>query len=401
MSKRYVQFEYFDLGIEQDLKFKGVAYSGSVVYDPFFQEYTIVDVESLKLSPRAEAEGMKIPILWAHDHRDPIGHGFITKENGKVIVEGELYGDQGEKLYGMMKKDFPMEQSIGFYTDLGDEVEIPKGETKSINNMEVSAPVKVLYNSTLKEVSLVSLGADPNTEARVFSAVKDYKPEKGAKKMSKKKEKAFADCNCEEQKKQSKSIVEKIEEIKMKYENDTELGSVFGKVQSVFEGLNDLIDRADQFNAKAKESEEKNTVIEELSAANEALEVQVAEFSTEADTAKKSLQDKIQDEKIEKLEAAYGAHKMELTGKVKSAYLSMNEEQFTVAIDALKTDGKSFLFNHKNTGKGTDDPKSGFDYKKIAATARDIRKEYEAKGQKLPTQEYHKLARKKLGYESE
>jgi len=105
-SKRFVQFDFFDLGTDQDLNFTGIAYSGAVVHDPFFDEYSIVDVESMKLESKAESEGMKVPILWAHDHREPIGHGYITKEDGNVIVEGELYGQKGEQLYSMMKKDF-------------------------------------------------------------------------------------------------------------------------------------------------------------------------------------------------------------------------------------------------------------------------------------------------------
>lgn len=62
----------------------------------------------------------------------------------------------------------PFQMSIGLYGY--DELYIASGNAETINGQQFQGPVTVLQNGKVREVSVVALGADPNTDAQFFNA---------------------------------------------------------------------------------------------------------------------------------------------------------------------------------------------------------------------------------------
>ena len=342
--KRHVAFEYYDLGTEQELEFSGLAYSGSVVEHMLGME--IVDVSSMQIF--SKTEDFKIPIFDSHNTDKPIGHGFVKIDDNKVFLDRALlYGDDGEKKYGMMKKGFPFELSIGFEADLENVRQLEYGQYKVVNGVEVTHPVTVWENVQLNEISLVAFGADRNTDTKLFRAMKSYKA-KGKQEMAKK-IKNFYECSCEEQKEQASKLSDQIKSMKEKRKEDEEVYSMLEKFENILSGLGSLVDG---FAEKENLSKE----YAEAKVAHEEFQNKFNEVKGEYDNALLKLEEYITKEeeavlaaKKTKLQDAFKKLGKELTETVETEFMGMTEKQFEVALSAMETKGKSYLFNDQKT----------------------------------------------------
>lgn len=151
------------------LKFSGQAYSGGVVEK---WDYPIViDLASTTLPD-------SIPLLLEHDREDIIGVVDRSEKTDSVLtVAGSLFSDIDEDAAMLAKKaqrGLQCQMSVGLFGSNNDM--ISAGNSVNVNGREFQGPCTVLRNGTIREVSIVALGADANTNAKFFSALAESQP---------------------------------------------------------------------------------------------------------------------------------------------------------------------------------------------------------------------------------
>jgi phage head maturation protease len=155
-------------------RFSGVAYSGGVIPNYGWFGDVAIDLDTLQ-----NAQGDDLPILVDHDQTiDGIaGKGRIFKATGPdglplLSVEGELLPatDAGQKVAALFAAGFPVQLSVGMQANVR---EVSEPTTVNGRAMDVSA---IFEDATVREVSFVPIGADPNTQAQAFSAAAPATP---------------------------------------------------------------------------------------------------------------------------------------------------------------------------------------------------------------------------------
>jgi len=140
-----------------------VAYTGGKLPVSGFEAPVVVDYAGLVLPA-------SVPLL--ADHEDDIGSiiGQATSlvlDAGRLVVAGVVipHGDAAKQVLALHDSGFAWQASIGAAVD---EVEgVPAGKTVVVNGQEFTGPVCVARAATLREVSLVAVGADAHTSAYI------------------------------------------------------------------------------------------------------------------------------------------------------------------------------------------------------------------------------------------
>ena len=139
---------------------EGIAYSGGIV--PTLG--CVIDLSTTSIADR-------LPLL--HEHGREAIVGAITRATitgGTLLVEGKLFSDipggQAEKIAQLAQRGAPFQMSVGLFGYV--EATVRLGEVVTVNGATVAGPVTVLRGGTVRGVSLVTLGADPNAVARLF-----------------------------------------------------------------------------------------------------------------------------------------------------------------------------------------------------------------------------------------
>jgi len=110
------------------------------------------------------------------DHKDEmenvIGHGVPRVVNGQLYVEGVITpgGEAADRIIELKKSGTPLQASVGVTFSREDTQRIREGETVHVNGRAVTAPAggfMLICKSRLREVSIVVLGADPETVVEI------------------------------------------------------------------------------------------------------------------------------------------------------------------------------------------------------------------------------------------
>ena len=144
--------------------FEGVAYGGGVVP----AHGVVIDLASTAVAPR-------MPLL--HEHvRDAIV-GVVTTasiSDSSITVAGRLFSDMpgtaAEKIGQLAQRGAPFQLSVGLYGY--SERVLDAGQVAIVNGRTVSGPVSILRRGTVREVSIVTLGADYESSARLFTGAR-------------------------------------------------------------------------------------------------------------------------------------------------------------------------------------------------------------------------------------
>jgi uncharacterized protein len=146
----------------KDLKFfiKAESLTDEGVFEGLAAVYGNVDLGGDVIEPGAFTKSLadrknEVPILWQHDHREPIGVGTLTDTPQGLKIRGELVleSSQARAAFALMKRRALKGLSIGY--------ELLKHFTKG--------PVKHLTEIAVREVSLVTF---PMNERALVSVVK-------------------------------------------------------------------------------------------------------------------------------------------------------------------------------------------------------------------------------------
>lgn len=145
--------------------FSMTAYTGVPMSLAGFWNPVIVDLESLK-TPR-----QTVPVLRGHDGDRIAGHtNEVTVSSQRVKASGVLSGIDAhtDEVKKTAKGGFPWQASIGASAEKMEYV--GKGETIKVNGRNWDGPLLVARGATIREISLVPIGADNNTAATVAAS---------------------------------------------------------------------------------------------------------------------------------------------------------------------------------------------------------------------------------------
>jgi hypothetical protein len=140
-----------------------LAYSGGQV-DLGLQYPIIFDLRSTKSAP-------SVPLLADHNPLTIVGHTeTVTISPTNITVAGPLSGtgEKANEIKNNFKNKFPYQASVGIVSE-GLRF-IPEGKSEVINGQSAIGPVYIAENNLLREVSILSLGADPNTLAKLVAS---------------------------------------------------------------------------------------------------------------------------------------------------------------------------------------------------------------------------------------
>lgn len=142
-------------------RFKGIAYSGGVI--PHYGSFgdACIDLSSVKL-PDGE-----LFALVDHDHTRRAGKFRATMQGNTIAVDGEFFKSttDGREVAALMAEGAPWQMSVGIQADIK---RTDKASAIQLNGQTLAVDT-VFSNATLREVSFVPVGADPNTTVSAFS----------------------------------------------------------------------------------------------------------------------------------------------------------------------------------------------------------------------------------------
>ena len=148
--------------------FSGVAYSGGLVSD--WTTPIVIDLASTDA-----VDGM--PLLYLHDQARDIGTVSVANNDGlSLTVSGDLFSDLDDHARTIAAKagrGARYQMSVGLFGATAEEVKIGPVD---VNGRTLHAPITVLRRGTVREVSIVPLGADRHTSAAFLSALHPEAP---------------------------------------------------------------------------------------------------------------------------------------------------------------------------------------------------------------------------------
>lgn len=145
--------------------FKILGYTGAVMQVAGFYTPVIVDLAGLK------AASQTIPALRDHDSGRIVGQTSEVKIDAEgVRLAGTITGENAEavEVVTQSKNGFRWQASIGASVDRREFLE--SGKSAVVNGRNVTGPLVIARNSTLKEISFVAIGADGQTTATLAAS---------------------------------------------------------------------------------------------------------------------------------------------------------------------------------------------------------------------------------------
>lgn len=142
--------------------FDGIAYSGGVVHGLG----VVIDLSTLRVADR-------LPVLEEHHRERVLGVVAEAVNDGRrLTVAGRLFSDMpggsAERIASLAARGAPFQLSVGLYGYT--EEELQPGAATTVNGATVVGPISILRRGLVREVSIVTLGADVGASARLFSS---------------------------------------------------------------------------------------------------------------------------------------------------------------------------------------------------------------------------------------
>lgn len=151
---------------ETPRQFTGIAHSGQV-FTKWGDRY-IVDLSNIQY--RA-----KTGVLLEHDPNQKVGVGALSVSPQGLQIDGTLLStEQGKHVAATADEGYPWELSA--YIQSARQEQLREGEMV-VNGITVAAPIVILRDCSVREVSYVAVGADAHTNAVVLSDGTDFKPD--------------------------------------------------------------------------------------------------------------------------------------------------------------------------------------------------------------------------------
>lgn len=149
-------------------RFRMTAYSGNPMAQFWLRYPIVVDLAGMRIRRQSR------PVHLDHLRGQVLGHTTaIEKSDGRLVAEGVLSGDEGlvAKVTGPAQRGFPWQASIGASVDK--LVFIEAGKEGRANGRTFKGPVYIARRTTLGEISVVSLGADDDTQTTIAASANE------------------------------------------------------------------------------------------------------------------------------------------------------------------------------------------------------------------------------------
>ncbi len=151
---------------ENARQFTGIAHSGK----PFTQYGTryVVDLANIQFNA-------KTGVLLEHSPDRKCGVGQLSVGTGGLQIDGTLLSTEfGQHVASTADEGYPWELSA--YIQSARQEQLKDGETV-VNGQTVAAPIVILRDCMVREVSFVAVGADAHTNAVLLSDGTEFKPD--------------------------------------------------------------------------------------------------------------------------------------------------------------------------------------------------------------------------------
>ncbi len=142
--------------------FTADAYTGGKMKLDGWDFPMIVDYDGIDFTDNAR------PVLLAHDKKKPLGHTTNISVSDGILKATGIISASGEHVNEVVqasKNGFPWQVSIG--ANVVKNQFVPAGATAYANGKTWSGPVNIARKTVLQEISILSLGADDDTSARI------------------------------------------------------------------------------------------------------------------------------------------------------------------------------------------------------------------------------------------
>ena len=141
-------------------RFSGVAYSGGLI--PGYGNYgdAAIDLSTITLPEEVFA-------LVDHDPRQRAGRGYLTINGNELLFSGELFKSTpaGQEVAALFAEGAPWQMSVGIQSKPQHSKQ-PRAVSVNAQNLTLNT---LFTHASVREVSFVPIGADPNTSVAVFS----------------------------------------------------------------------------------------------------------------------------------------------------------------------------------------------------------------------------------------
>jgi hypothetical protein len=161
-------------GAARKRAFQATAYTGSAMRLDGYAAPVVIDLAGMKVPAQ------KFPMLRQHDPERIVGYADAAEISPKRLkLSGQLTGvtPAGQEALALADQGFPWQLSVG--ADVGTMEFVPKDQMAKCNGMNFDGPCYVARATSLRECSLVPMGADPGTSANIGSAadLQGYSPD--------------------------------------------------------------------------------------------------------------------------------------------------------------------------------------------------------------------------------
>lgn len=138
------------------------AYNGGPMQTAFSYYPVILDLTGGRVGRK------KLPILLGHDDARPLGQADDVKITAEgVTLSGTITGDDDDakKVVSHATNGFEWQASVGASVERREFLEA--GKTTTVNGRDVTGPLTIARKWTLVETSIVTIGADSTTSAKI------------------------------------------------------------------------------------------------------------------------------------------------------------------------------------------------------------------------------------------
>lgn len=144
------------------------AYQGGMMTVAYWPYPVVIDIAGMSANPRT-------PILYRHDAGQVLGQSESIEADKRVRLTGIITGEDEvtENVLTHARNGFTWAASVGVRAIAGHVREIVGGAKFTANGQTFTGPAHLLEKSELREVSIVSIGADRNAATSIAAAATD------------------------------------------------------------------------------------------------------------------------------------------------------------------------------------------------------------------------------------
>lgn len=144
-------------------KFGMVGYTGGAMWLEGHEYMLVIDLASVEIA------SPETPILFAHNDDEPLGHAARVQvdASGIMIPAGQGFfsaaNARRDEVVNSARRKYPWQASVGGRAGTIEFVDA--GESVDVNGRTFNGPIEVARGFRLREISILSLGADSHTSA--------------------------------------------------------------------------------------------------------------------------------------------------------------------------------------------------------------------------------------------